>query len=67
MRFTAVQYAVFSSLMTLIPKMIGGYSGTMVDALGYIEFFVIAAAMGLPVLALVWLANRHLQIDSGDD
>ncbi|KZY90992.1 MFS transporter, partial [Oleiphilus sp. HI0073] len=25
--FTAVQYAVFSSLMTLLPKVIGGYSG----------------------------------------
>ena len=49
--------------MTLIPKMIGGYSGTMVDALGYIEFFVIAAAMGVPVLALVWLAGRYLEVE----
>ena len=65
-RFTAVQYAVFSSLMTLIPKMIGGYSGTIVDALGYIEFFVIAAAMGLPVLVLVWLANRHFEVEAPD-
>ena len=30
--FTAVQYAIFSSLMTLMPKLIGGYSGTMVTA-----------------------------------
>jgi len=27
--FTATQYAIFSSLMTLFPKLIGGYSGTM--------------------------------------
>jgi MFS transporter, PAT family, beta-lactamase induction signal transducer AmpG len=33
--FTAVQYAIFSSLMTLLPKTLGGYSGGMVDALGY--------------------------------
>lgn len=65
-RFTAVQYAVFSSLMTLIPKMIGGYSGTIVDALGYVEFFIIAAAMGVPVLALVWLANRYFQVEAPD-
>lgn len=26
-RFTAVQYALFSSLMTLSPKILGGYSG----------------------------------------
>ena len=25
--FTAMQYAIFSSLMTLLPKVIGGYSG----------------------------------------
>ena len=27
--FTAVQYAIFSSLMTLIPKILGGYSGSI--------------------------------------
>ena len=34
-RFTAVQYALFSSLMTLLPKLIGGYSGSIVDATNY--------------------------------
>jgi PAT family beta-lactamase induction signal transducer AmpG len=33
--FTAVQYAIFTSLMTLFPKLLGGYSGTMVEAMGY--------------------------------
>ena len=28
-QFTAVQYAIFSSLMTLIPKIFGGYSGSL--------------------------------------
>lgn len=57
--FTAVQYAVFSSLMTLLPKMIGGYSGSMVDNLGYSTFFLVASLMGLPVLALIYLIQRH--------
>ncbi|GJL83459.1 MAG: MFS transporter [marine bacterium B5-7] len=61
-RFTAVQYAIFSSLMTLLPKVIGGYSGTMVDAVGYENFFIIAAMLGVPVLALVWLSGRYLDI-----
>lgn len=61
-RFTAVQYAVFSSLMTLIPKLFGGYSGTMVDALGYPSFFFITFLMGLPVLILVWICGRHLDV-----
>lgn len=56
--FTATQYAIFSSLMTLFPKLLGGYSGTMVTAIGYQQFFLITAVMGIPVLILVWLAKR---------
>ena len=62
-RFTAVQYAVFSSLMTLLPKLVGGYSGTIVDAVGYVDFFIIAALLGVPVLALVWLVGRVVDLD----
>ncbi len=58
--FTAVQYAIFSSIMTLMPKVIGGYSGSLVTALGYEAFFMMTAAMGLPVLALVWLVRRTM-------
>ena len=57
--FTAMQYAIFSSLMTLIPKLLGGYSGTMVEAVGYSWFFLGAAAIGIPVFFLVSLAARH--------
>lgn len=58
--FTAVQYAIFSSLMTLLPKTLGGYSGGMVDALGYPGFFWFTTLIGLPVLGLVAWAGRHL-------
>ncbi len=56
--FTAVQYAIFSSMMTLLPKMVGGYSGTMVSGLGYEKFFFMTAVMGLPVLFLIILVQR---------
>ena len=59
--FTAVQYAIFSSLMSLLPKLIGGYSGSMVDNLGYPAFFLLTALMGLPILLLVALAKRHMR------
>lgn len=58
--FTAVQYAIFSSLMTLIPKVMGGYSGTIVDNIGYPGFFTFTTLIGLPVLVLVWLTGQHL-------
>lgn len=60
--FTAVQYAIFSSLMTLLPKTLGGYSGGMVDTMGYPVFFVFTAVIGLPVIVLVWLAGRRMDI-----
>ena len=56
--FTAVQYAIFSSMMTLCPKLIGGYSGTMVSAVGYERFFLFTALMGVPVLFLVVAARK---------
>lgn len=60
--FTAMQYAIFSSLMTLLPKLLGGYSGAMVDTLGYSQFFALTAAMGVPVIVLVAIAARWLNI-----
>lgn len=60
--FTAMQYAIFSSLMTLLPKILGGYSGGMVDTIGYPQFFALTAVMGIPVILLVMLANRWLVI-----
>jgi PAT family beta-lactamase induction signal transducer AmpG len=60
--FTAMQYAIFSSLMTLLPKLLGGYSGSMVDALGYPGFFMLTAILGLPVLLLIVVATRRFQI-----
>lgn len=60
--FTAVQYAIFSSLMTLLPKVLGGYSGSIVDGIGYAGFFVFTTLIGVPVLLLVWLAGRGLAI-----
>lgn len=61
--FTAVQYAIFSSLMTLFPKTIGGYSGTIVDAIGYPGFFTFVTLIGVPVLWLVWAAGKHLKVE----
>lgn len=63
-QFTAMQYAIFSSLMTLLPKTLGGYSGSMVDSMGYSQFFIVTTALGVPVIILILLATRRLDIDS---
>ena len=61
--FTAVQYAIFSSLMTLIPKIIGGYSGGMVDVLDYSGFFLATTLMGIPVLYIIYLCQKTFNLN----
>jgi MFS transporter, PAT family, beta-lactamase induction signal transducer AmpG len=56
--YSATQYALFSSLMLLLPKFIAGFSGTFVDSFGYQSFFIGTALLGVPVLVLVVLAAR---------
>ena len=56
--YSATQYALFSSIMLLLPKWLAGFSGQFVDAHGYADFFMATAGLGLPVLVLVALAAR---------
>lgn len=62
--YTATQYALFSSLMTLPGKFISGFSGWVVDSYGYVEFFVIAAALGLPAIMLVLVLMRQARVQA---
>jgi len=57
-RYSATQYALFSSMMLLLPKFVAGFSGDYVNAFGYARFFTSTALLGLPVLVLVALAAR---------
>jgi len=56
--YSATQYALFSSMMLLLPKFLAGYSGKYVDAFGYGNFFTATALLGLPVLVLIYVASR---------
>ncbi len=64
--YTATQYALFSSLMTLPGKFIGGFSGVVVQAQGYPIFFIYAAAAGIPAIVLVLFLMRRRQAAGPD-
>ena len=66
-QYSATQYALFSSVMLLMPKLLGGFSGVIVDRVGYEQFFVLASLLGVPVLLLVWLAGRYTRLESRQD
>ena len=70
--YTATQYALFTSIMTLPGKLIAGYSGWIVDTLqaghtfghkfgGYAIFFCYTALLGLPALVLALVVRRHFE------
>ena len=57
--YTATQYALFSSLMTLPGKFMSGFSGFVVDSYGYFTFFLSAAVLGLPAILLIWFYFKN--------
>ncbi len=57
-KYSATQYALFSSVMLLIPKFLAGWSGVFVEELGYESFFLFSAALGIPVILLLLMLYR---------
>jgi PAT family beta-lactamase induction signal transducer AmpG len=62
-RYSATQYALFSSMMLLLPKWLAGFSGAFVDSFGYQTFFLGTAIIGAPVLLLIWLAIHFRMVE----
>ena len=66
LKFSATQYALLSSIMLLLPRLIGGYSGVMVEKFGYHNFFLITCLLGVPTLFLIALhwfqENRRIRL-----
>ncbi len=61
--FTATQYALLSSFMSLLGKLTAGYSGNVQESIGWLGFFLYAAALGIPAILLaVVVAKRHTKL-----
>jgi MFS transporter, PAT family, beta-lactamase induction signal transducer AmpG len=58
-KYTATQYALFSSLFALAGKTVEGFSGFVSHSTGYALFFVYTASLSIPgLLLLFWLWRR---------
>ena len=57
-RYTATQYALFSSLYALPGKLLEGTSGFVVHSIGYSHFFMYTASLSIPALLLIYLLTR---------
>jgi PAT family beta-lactamase induction signal transducer AmpG len=56
--YTATQYALFSSIMTLPGQFLAGFTGLLAEHVGWFWFFISAAAIGLPAIVLAILLAR---------
>ena len=52
-RFSATQYALFSSLVGLARTFVGPPAGLMADALGWRDFFLLSMAFGVPGMVML--------------
>ena len=58
--FTATQYALLSAFMSLGRNLLSSPSGYIVDAVGWIEFFIISVAIAIPgLILLLFLIKRY--------
>ncbi|GAB3032022.1 MFS transporter [Oleiagrimonas citrea] len=63
MEFTATQYALLSSLANLPGKLIGGFSGFLVERWTYSGFYIFSALSVVPTLLLLAWLSRRMTLD----
>ena len=59
LRFTATQYALLSALASIAGRFLTGTTvGALIDAIGYVNFYVLTTVVALPGVLLFWLMMR---------
>lgn len=59
--YTATQYALFSSLVALPGKLVGGFSGFLVGSFGYKGFFIFSTLSIVPALVLFFWVMKNMR------
>ena len=59
LRFTATQFALFTSFMALGRTYMSVPSGWLVDEIGWINFFISSTALAIPALLLLLVVRRY--------
>jgi len=59
LRFTATQYALLSALASIAGRFLTGTTaGGLIDAIGYVNFYVLTTVVALPGVILFWFMIR---------
>lgn len=64
LRFTAAQYALISAAASVVGRIVTGTTaGAIIDAIGYVNFYLLTTLAALPGILLFWLMMRAGLID----
>ena len=64
LRFTAAQYALISAAASIVGRVVTGTTaGRMIEAMGYVNFYLLTTLLALPGILLFWLMMRKGLID----
>ena len=64
LRFTAAQYSLISAAASIVGRFVTGKSaGAMIEALGYVNFYILTALLTLPGVAIFWWMARSGLVD----
>ena len=63
--FTATQYAMLSAAASVLGRLFAGTSsGATIDAIGYVNFYLLTTAAAVPGILIFWLMMRTGLVDS---
>ena len=65
LRFTAAQYALISAAASIVGRFLTGTTaGALIDAFGYVNFYLLTTAIAVPGIILFWIMMRMGLIDA---
>ena len=64
LRYTATQYALFTSISTFLGKFLAGFSGNIQEYIGWQGFFFYAVFLGIPAILLSFIAAKYYKNDN---
>jgi PAT family beta-lactamase induction signal transducer AmpG len=65
LRFTAAQYALISAAASIVGRFLTGTTaGALIDAMGYVNFYLLTTALAFPGIILFWIMMRTGLVDS---
>jgi MFS transporter, PAT family, beta-lactamase induction signal transducer AmpG len=65
LRYTATQYALISAAASVLGRLLSGTTaGRLIEAFGYVNFYLLTTLAALPGILLFWFMMRKGMIDA---